>query len=70
MRLIENIRNKPHEHKVRIIWICAGVVAVVMIVLWILVGKSELDPNQSLIQNIKNTVGNPKESFPKFFNGK
>ncbi len=70
MGLIEKIRNKPHEHKIRIIWICAGVTAVILIVLWILVGRAELDPTESLIQNIKQSVGNPKESFPKFFNGK
>lgn len=68
MGLLEKIRNKPHEKKIRLIWIFAGVAVIIMVILWLLVGQMKLDPNQSLIGNIKDRIGNPGKTFPKLFN--
>ncbi len=67
MGLIENIRNKPHEHKIRIIWVCAAGVVVVLLVVWVLVGRLELNPEQSLFQNLKTQAGESAKSFPNPF---
>lgn len=68
MGLLEKIRNKPHEAKVRIIWISAGVMVVLLAIAWILVGQMKLNPNDSFIGTIIDRVGHPSKTFPKIFN--
>ncbi len=38
--MLEKIRNKPHAEKIRLIWIIAGVVALVLLIVWIVVGQA------------------------------
>jgi hypothetical protein len=40
-RIINHIRNKPPEQKDRFIWISAGVVVAVLLIVWIMVGNSK-----------------------------
>lgn len=68
MGLLENIRNKPHAEKIRLIWICVGVVVVILVILWILFGRMTIDPNKSFIGTIVERIGHPGETFPKLFN--
>jgi hypothetical protein len=35
MNWLEDIRNKPHHQKIRIIWTVTGIVCVFLIVVWI-----------------------------------
>ncbi len=37
-KLLEHIRNKPVEHRARIIWICAGIVVALLLIVWIFTG--------------------------------
>jgi hypothetical protein len=36
MSYIQKIRQQPHHKKIRLIWICSGVVALLLLVLWAL----------------------------------
>lgn len=68
MGLIEHIRNKPHETRIRIIWISAGVAAVLLIAAWVLVGQMKLNPDKSFIGAVAERIGSPGKTFPKLFN--
>ena len=68
MQWLENIRNKPHESKVRMIWIAAGVAVAILIALWVLVGRMTLNPNESFIGTMVDRIGHPGKTFPKLFN--
>jgi len=68
MQWLENIRNKPHEAKVRLIWIAAGIAIVLLVIVWLLVGQMKLDPNQSFIRTMTERIGHPGKTFPKLFN--
>jgi hypothetical protein len=68
MGLLEKIRDKPHETKIRIIWISAGVVVIALVVAWVLIGRMKLNPNESFLGNVVNRIGNPSKTFPQFFN--
>ncbi len=39
MSWIENIRNKPHSYKIRLMWIIISCVVVILIAIWILVNR-------------------------------
>lgn len=41
MSWLEKIRAKPHQEKVRLIWIAAVVTAVVLLGLWLLLGGAK-----------------------------
>ncbi len=34
MSWLENIRNQPHAKKIRLIWICSGIAAILLIAIW------------------------------------
>lgn len=68
MGILENIRNKPHETKVRMIWISAGVVVALMVLAWILVGQMKIDSDKTFMGTIIDRVGNPSKTFPRIFN--
>lgn len=41
MPWLEKIRHKPHQEKIRLIWIAALVAAVVLLGLWLLLGGAK-----------------------------
>jgi predicted permease len=60
MTLIDKIRQKPQQEKVRLIWIICGVIGVIMIGIWIFtsnIGKP-MPKDTSLFKTIKNSVKN------------
>jgi hypothetical protein len=68
MGLLEDIRNKPHEAKVRMIWICVAIVVALLVLVWILVGQMKLDSSNSFLGTISNRIGHPSKTFPQLFN--
>jgi amino acid transporter len=48
MHWIENIRQKPQADRVRIIFMVCGAVAVIMIILWIVIGGLKTDDKKDL----------------------
>lgn len=67
MGLIDNIRNKPQEQKIRLIWIILGVVAVVMIVLWIITARFSKAPGRdtTLFDTIGKGIHDVKNNYGK-----
>lgn len=68
MGIIENIRNKPQETRVRIIWVTCAVVVVILLVAWVLVGRMEISSNDSFIGQVLHRIGHPSQTFPGLFN--
>jgi len=62
MSWIENIRNKSHAQKVRLIWIICGIVVVIMVVVWVFTSKmrQDLPKDTSLFQTISRGIKNLK----------
>ncbi len=66
MSWLERVRNKPAHEKIKIIWIACGVVAVLLLILWAIMGGLETDAQkdlrlfQSLNQGFKDASKNIK----------
>ncbi len=67
MSWIEKIRSKPHTEKMRIIWIIAGTVAVLMIITWILSARyyKHVKTDTSLFETIGQGVKDIKNNYRK-----
>lgn len=67
-QLIDNIRNKPHHEKSRIVWIVAGSVAAVLIIVWILVGMPSRNGNSGdVINQFSESLEENKDVIPNPF---
>ncbi|MBI3232192.1 MAG: hypothetical protein HYZ51_03890 [Candidatus Doudnabacteria bacterium] len=60
MSLLEKIRNKPYEEKIRLIWAICAVTALILAIVWILTSriKQDLPKDTSLFQTIGSGVKN------------
>ncbi len=60
MSWLEKIRNKPHEEKLKIIWIITGSCFLILVLLWIILGNPnrKADPNTTIFQTIGNSFQN------------
>lgn len=67
MSWIENLRNKPHKEKVRLIWLSALGVAVFLIIVWVLTSKiTKSRPKDiTLFQTIGRGIKDIRENFRK-----
>jgi Tfp pilus assembly protein PilN len=67
MSWLENIRKKPQQEKIRIIWTVSIVVFILLIALWVV--TSNLTKNQprdtSLLQTIGQGFHNIKKNYKK-----
>ena len=67
MHLLESIRNKTPEQKMRIIWTIVAVAAVILILLWIFTSKiySDSSADISIFHTIGKGVKDVQSSFKK-----
>ena len=67
MSLLESIRNKTSEQKMRIIWIVVAIAATILILLWILTSKiySDSSADTSIFQTIGKGIKDVQSSFKK-----
>ena len=64
-RIIEHIRSKPYEKRNRIIWICAGVTAALLLTIWLLVGnRPGADRDTNFFNTFNQGFEANKNSFP------
>lgn len=65
MGWINDIQKKPKEERIRIIWICVIVAAVLLIVLWIMTWgyKKSAPKDTTLFNTISKSFNNAKEQF-------
>lgn len=67
MGIVDKIRSKPREHKIRIIWTVAIAAAVLLIALWALtsrIGKYQ-QRDTSLFKTIGNGIKDIKNNYRK-----
>lgn len=68
-KIIENIRNKPEEHRDRIIWIIAAIVAGLLLITWLVVGNGKRDgEDQSFFQTFSDGINEGKNIVPQDIN--
>jgi hypothetical protein len=67
MALLEKIRNKPHEQKVRLIWIFSGIAVVLLIVIWIVAAhmQKSVPADTTLFQTLGRGVTDLKDNYNK-----
>ena len=39
MKWLENVQSKPNHEKIKIVWTICGIVAVLLLVFWIIIGN-------------------------------
>ncbi len=67
-KIIENIRQKPEHHKNRIIWIIVGVAAVILLIIWAIVGIPDRNGKSTdVINKFNSDVDSSKGTLPKLF---
>lgn len=68
MTWIDNIRNKPQEQKIRIIWTAVIIVAVILIAVWIITARfnKHVSPDMTVFQTIKQGFSDIKDSYKKW----
>jgi len=62
-QIIDNIRNKPHHKRNQIIWATAAVVAVLLIIVWMIVGNSRKSTDSNFFQSINQDYNEGKDDF-------
>ena len=67
MALLSSLQKKTHKEKVRIIWIVAGVTALLLLAAWIITSRySKNSPKEtSVFQVISRGFGDVKNSLKK-----
>jgi hypothetical protein len=64
-KVIHNIRQRPDHHKNQIIWIAAGAVIVLLLVIWAIVGNGRKDgKDQNFFQTFNTDVEAGKNTLP------
>jgi hypothetical protein len=61
MSWLEKVRQKSREEKIKLIWQLTAVVAVLLIILWILIGSYSNGSKKN--NDLFNTVGNSFKNF-------
>jgi len=58
MSFVEKLRKQPRDKKIRIIWICAAVVVVILAVLWVITWhyRKEVPADTTLFDTISRGV--------------
>ena len=66
MRWLEEVRNKPRAEKIKLIWRITGLVAIVLIVVWVLIGRygNGAKKNTALFKTIGNGFSDFKLESP------
>ena len=62
-QILEHIRNKPHEHRQRLVWICVGVVAALLLLTWALVGNSSRGDAGNFFQTLNEGVEQGRDQY-------
>lgn len=67
MSLLEKIRKKPQDEKVRLIWIIAGICGILLLALWGLTSKvsRKLPKDTTLFQAIERGIKDVKDNYNK-----
>lgn len=67
MGIIETIRSKPHEQKVRLIWIIIVIAAVLMGVLWVATARisKNAPADTTLFKTIDRGIKDIREQYKK-----
>jgi hypothetical protein len=72
MHLIEKIQKLPHEQKIKIIWAIAGLVVILLIIVWVISAhyKKEMRSDGTLlntidsgIKDVKRCKDNPDDKY-------
>ena len=67
-KLIENIRQQPHHQKSRIVWIIAGCVAGLLLIVWAIIGIPDREGgNTDVIKQFSNDIEENKDTLPQLF---
>lgn len=63
--LISKIREKPHDQKSKIVWLAAGIIAVVLLIAWAIIGipKRNSDGGQ-VINDFTKEIEDSKDTIP------
>ncbi len=68
-KIIENIRSKPEEHRDRIIWIIAAIVAGLLLITWLVVGNGKrAGEDQNFFQTFSEGLNEGKNIVPQEIN--
>jgi len=67
MNFIDNIRRKPQEEKIRIIWITVAIAATIMIMLWFISAKfsKQVGKDTTLFRTIGRGIKDIKDNYGK-----
>ncbi len=67
MPLLENIRKQPHHKRIRLIWICVGVAAIVLIILWVVTWRfrKEVPRDTTLFDTIGRGFNDLQDNYNK-----
>jgi hypothetical protein len=67
MPFIEKIQKLPDAKKMKIIWTIAGVVVILMIIVWVISAKykKNIQKDTTLFKSIKQGIRDVKENYKK-----
>lgn len=67
MSLLTSIQNKPQAEKIKLMWVIASVVAVLLILVWILSYRfhKKIDPDTTLFDSFGQGVKDVKNNYKK-----
>lgn len=63
MSWITKIQNKPQKDKIRLIWITASIVVVLMIILWIVAYKYNKNKNEKIFDSLDQQISNERKYY-------
>lgn len=67
-QFIDNIRQKPDHQKNKFIWIIVGIAAVILIIIWVIIGIPKREGSTTdVIDQFNNNVNDSKDDLPKLF---
>jgi uncharacterized membrane protein YvbJ len=67
-QFIDNIRQQSYQHKNRVIWITIGIAAMILIIIWVIVGIPKREGSTTdVIDQFNNNVNDSKDDLPKLF---
>lgn len=67
--LISKIQRKPQEQKSKIVWVTAGVIAIILLIAWAIIGipKRNSDSGQ-VINDFAQDLEKSKDTIPNLLN--
>jgi hypothetical protein len=65
--VLQHIRNQPKEKRIRIIWICAGIMVIVLLLVWALTAhvRKNTAGDTSLFQTLDRGFNDFKDNYNK-----